>query len=103
MGVLTKTKAASAYNPREARLENCIAVFFGTRSTSDPRKIPETATVNEYTPAMIEVAITDRVSRNTQNVTANHMKVLVRYAAIEFASTAWNVFIVVRYFVRGMS
>ena len=36
-------------------------------------------------PAITAVAITDRVSRYTQKVTANHTNVLVRKAASEFA------------------
>jgi hypothetical protein len=35
-------------------------------------------------PAMTDVAITDLVSRNTQKVTANHTKLLVTKATIEF-------------------
>ena len=69
-------------------LESSITFFFGNLSTSDPRKKPDRATVVVYTPAMTAVAITDLVSRYTQNVTANHTKVFVRKAARQFTKVA---------------
>ena len=44
-GAATKTRQASAYRTREQTLESIITLFFGYRSTSDPRKNPERATV----------------------------------------------------------
>ena len=41
----TKIASASAYSTSEQAHENSITRFFGYRSTSDPRKNPETATV----------------------------------------------------------
>jgi hypothetical protein len=76
---------ASAYKKKELRLESNITFFFGYRSTRDPRKKPDMATVVVNTPAMTEVAITDFVWRNTQKVTANHTNMLVIEAASEFA------------------
>jgi len=87
-GVETKMMQASAYKKKEQMLEKIITPFFLYRSTRDPRKNPERATVVVYTPAMTEVAITDFVSRYTQKVTANHTNVFVSEAVSEFANTA---------------
>jgi hypothetical protein len=76
---------ASAYKTREAKLESSMTLFFGKRSTKDPRKNPEKAIVNVKIPAMTEVAMTDLVSRYTQKVTANQTKLLVTKATSEFA------------------
>ncbi len=42
------------------------------RSTTPPNGIPVSAVATRKIPAMIPVAATDPVSRNTQKVTANH-------------------------------
>ncbi len=76
------------YKIREKILESSIAVFFLYRSTKDPRKNPDRATVTRYTPAMTDIANTDFVCRYTQNVTANQTKLLVSEANNEFAKTA---------------
>ena len=44
-------------------LESSMTRFFGYRSTSEPRKKPENAMVMVNIPAMMDVAITERVSR----------------------------------------
>jgi len=62
-----------------------MTLFFGNRSTREPSRNPEKAMVNVNIPAMTDVAITDLVSRNTQNVTANQTVELIRKAASEFA------------------
>jgi hypothetical protein len=85
---MTKMRQARAYRKKELMLEKSMICFFLYRSTSDPRKNPERATVNVYTPAMTEVAITDLVCRYTQKVTANHTKKFVIEAAIELANMA---------------
>src|SRR5690606_24962527 len=74
---------ASRYRHREQMLEISIAVFFLKRSTREPRKNPDRATVPRYTPAITEVASTDFVCRYTQKVTANHTTVLVSAAVSE--------------------
>jgi hypothetical protein len=84
-GTETKITPASMYKISELTLESSITFFFGNRSTSDPRKMPEKATVMVYTPAMTDVAITDFVCRNTQKVTENHTNMLVIEAAREYA------------------
>jgi 23S rRNA A2030 N6-methylase RlmJ len=85
-GVFTKITVANTYKTSEVMLDSSITLFFGYRSTSDPRNMPENATVMVNTPAMIEVAMTDRVSRYTQKVTANQTKLFVMKATREFAS-----------------
>src|SRR5688572_30156560 len=44
-GVETKRMPARAYKQKEHRLESIITVFLGYRSTSDPKKNPDKATV----------------------------------------------------------
>jgi len=87
-GVETKMMQATAYKKKEIRLESVIAVFFLYRSTRDPRRYPEMATVTRNTPAITDVATTDLVSRYTQKVTANQTNVLIVEATSEFAKTA---------------
>jgi hypothetical protein len=44
-----------------------------------------------YAPPITDEAITERVSRYTQNVRANHRKLLVTLAMSVLATSWWNV------------
>jgi hypothetical protein len=76
------------------RLERIMTRCLRWRSTSVPNTIeimPKNATSSMYAPPMTPVASTDLVSRYTQNVSANHRKLVVTFAAAVLTSTWKNV------------
>ncbi len=69
------------------RLENTITACLRWRSTIVPKTIEKIATSSMYAPPMMPVASTDRVSRYTQKVSANHRKLVVTFASAVLTST----------------
>ena len=60
------------------------------RSIQVPNGTPMAATSSMKAPPMIAVASTERVSRYTQKVSANHRKLVVTLAMNVFTSRWWN-------------
>ncbi|BAJ73957.1 transcriptional regulator [Microbacterium testaceum StLB037] len=71
--------------------ENSMTRCLRWRSTIDPKTIANTASSSMYAPPTMPVARTERVSRYTQKVSANHRKLVVTLAAAVFTRTARNV------------
>jgi hypothetical protein len=63
-----------------------MIVFLPWRSTRLPNQIPLAAVVSRKIPATIPVASTELVSRNTQNVTANHIVKLMTDTSSELTT-----------------
>jgi hypothetical protein len=73
-----------------------MTVFLPWRSTRLPNQIPLAAVVSRKIPASIPVASTEWVSRNTQNVTANHIVKLMTDTSSVLTNRCTNVRSVLR-------
>ena len=63
------------------------------RSTNVPNMIPNSAEKMANAPPITDVASTDRVWRYTQNVTANHRKLVITPLMRALTRSRWKVFI----------
>src|SRR5688572_17836391 len=72
-------------------LESTITRCLRWRSTMVPNTIEKTATSSMYAPPMMPVARMDWVSMYTQNVSANHRKLVVMFAIAVLTSTCTKV------------
>ena len=72
-------------------LETSIDVLRRCPSTKVPNSSAEPASSSMYVPPMIAVASTERVSRYTQKVSANHKKLLVTLASKVLPTSGWKV------------
>jgi hypothetical protein len=84
-GVETSMVKASVYKNKELRLDSSITLFFGYRSTRDPRKKPDRATVGGKHTRHDRRGNHRFCLEKYPKVTANHTKLLMTEAASEFA------------------